>query len=679
MPFTNQLRTIMLGALGLPNAVEELEAHIDAGDNVSIEGSILLSTSEAASLVLTSDGSGGVSWETVGGGSEVDPLSIHLNGDNSPSANIPMGGFKITNLGTPTLVGDATTKAYVDAAVGGGSDPLAIHRNNGQPPLADISWGGFRLTNLGAPTAPSDAATRGYVNTGFAPVAEPLSLHIDGSNSPAANINFGGFKITNVGTPTLVGDAASKAYVDSADATKAPISEPLSLHVNGDNSPTANIGWGGFKITSLGTPTLASDAATKAYADTVAAAAQAASAPVSEPLSLHINGDNSPTANVNWGGFKITNLGTPTLAGDATTKAYVDGVAGGGGVTTMTAVGATPNANAATISGPNLTLQPASALFPGAVTTGVQSFAGEKTFTGDVKLSTAGANLFVGTTAFSGVGTGPITALKDANQAALISMWNPNVSGLASSGIAMVQDAATFKSASIFYGNTNYVGGGGYPNALNLFARSGATGGISLQVEGASAPIRMQANAEIQLTATKVISNPPLFIGTSTPFGYGINEIFTARRDGVFSTVGSISNATNGGNTAFIVGQDGPSYRLGYLGYNNDGYAVQGALKPTQVVVLANVGVTNGVLIDAYGAAPVAFATNNIERMSVNASGLITLGSTGGTQTHALNTSLATNAGDTLILTNAPTGKAGNPAGYINITINGVARVIPFW
>lgn len=43
-----------------------------------------------------------------------------------------------------------------------------------------------------------------------------------------------------------------------------------------------------------------------------------------DPLSLHLNGGNSPTANINWGGFKIANLGAPTLSGDAVTKDYVD-------------------------------------------------------------------------------------------------------------------------------------------------------------------------------------------------------------------------------------------------------------------------------------------------------------------------------------------------------------------
>lgn len=48
---------------------------------------------------------------------------------------------------------------------------------------------------------------------------------------------------------------------------------------------------------------------------------------------------------------------------------------------TLAAVGSSANANAATLSGQALNLEPASASFPGVVTTGTQSMAGAKTFT----------------------------------------------------------------------------------------------------------------------------------------------------------------------------------------------------------------------------------------------------------------------------------------------------------
>jgi hypothetical protein len=53
-----------------------------------------------------------------------------------------------------------------------------------------------------------------------------------------------------------------------------------------------------------------------------------------------------------------------------------------GGVLSLSAIGGTANANAATITGTVLNLQPASASFGGVVTTGTQTFAGAKTLTG---------------------------------------------------------------------------------------------------------------------------------------------------------------------------------------------------------------------------------------------------------------------------------------------------------
>jgi len=58
-----------------------------------------------------------------------------------------------------------------------------------------------------------------------------------------------------------------------------------------------------------------------------------------------------------------------------------------GGVLSLSAIGGTANANAATITGTVLNLQPASDSFGGVVTTGTQTFAGTKTLTGDLFIS----------------------------------------------------------------------------------------------------------------------------------------------------------------------------------------------------------------------------------------------------------------------------------------------------
>lgn len=60
---------------------------------------------------------------------------------------------------------------------------------------------------------------------------------------------------------------------------------------------------------------------------------------------------------------------------------------GGGGVTTLAAIGSSANANGATISGSTLNLEPASASFGGVVTTGTQTFAGAKTFNSNATIN----------------------------------------------------------------------------------------------------------------------------------------------------------------------------------------------------------------------------------------------------------------------------------------------------
>jgi hypothetical protein len=81
------------------------------------------------------------------------------------------------------------------------------------------------------------------------------------------------------------------------------------------------------------------------------------------------------------GAITLTTTGTSgvsTLIGNTlNVPNYADG-----GVLSLSAIGAVPNANAATISGTVLNLQPANASFGGVVTTGPQTFAGEKTFSG---------------------------------------------------------------------------------------------------------------------------------------------------------------------------------------------------------------------------------------------------------------------------------------------------------
>ncbi len=77
----------------------------------------------------------------------------------------------------------------------------------------------------------------------------------------------------------------------------------------------------------------------------------------------------------------------------------------GGGVTTLNPIGASPNANGATIAGNVLNLQPASAAFGGVVTNAAQTLAGAKTLSATLTL---GADLTLDAAAKVNVGVTPL-------------------------------------------------------------------------------------------------------------------------------------------------------------------------------------------------------------------------------------------------------------------------------
>ena len=87
--------------------------------------------------------------------------AVQKSGDTM-TGDLDMGGNQIENLGTPVANTDATTKDYVDNALGGKLD------TSGGTMSGDIDMGGQMVNNLGAPVATDDAATKGYVDTALA-------------------------------------------------------------------------------------------------------------------------------------------------------------------------------------------------------------------------------------------------------------------------------------------------------------------------------------------------------------------------------------------------------------------------------------------------------------------------------------------------------------------------------
>lgn len=169
-----------------------------------------------------------------------------------------------------------------------------------------------KLVNITTPTADSDAANKGYVDATVAAVIDSAPAALDTLNELAA---------------ALGDDANFAGTVTTALATKLPLA---------GGTMTGSIAMSTAKITGLGDPTAAQDAATKSYVDTA------------DALKLNLSGGTMSGA-IAMGTNKITGLGDPTLAQDAATKAYTDSILGSATSAAASAAAAsTSESNAAT-------------------------------------------------------------------------------------------------------------------------------------------------------------------------------------------------------------------------------------------------------------------------------------------------------------------------------------------
>ncbi|MEY4931680.1 MAG: hypothetical protein RI909_2404, partial [Bacteroidota bacterium] len=261
------------------------------------------------------------------------------------------GNLKITNLGAPIAATDAATKNYVDSqnALDLDQDPTNELQTLTQTLTRGNDAGTRQLKNIGAPTDNNDAATKNYVDTQNA-----LDLDQDPTNelqtlaqTLTRGNDAGTRQLKNIGAPTDNNDAATKNYVDTkvaSDLDQDPTNELQDL----GQVLTKGTDAGGRKITNLGAPTAANDAATKSYVDTQNALDLDQSvtneiqdltlntttnilkitnnaAATNIDLSPYKQNLNQVLTNSNDAGTKtITNLGAPVTNTDATTKLYVD-------------------------------------------------------------------------------------------------------------------------------------------------------------------------------------------------------------------------------------------------------------------------------------------------------------------------------------------------------------------
>ena len=189
------------------------------------------------------------------------------------TGNIDMGGYKATNLATPTVSTDAASKGYADTKL-----PLAGGTMSGA-----IAMGTSKITGMGDPTSAQDAATKNYVDTGAssqvaAAAASAAAAATSATNAASSATAASGSATSASGSASTATTQASNASTSATNAASSATAAATSAS-NAATSATAAAGSASTATTQASNAaTSASNAATSATASASSATSSATSA-----------------------------------------------------------------------------------------------------------------------------------------------------------------------------------------------------------------------------------------------------------------------------------------------------------------------------------------------------------------------------------------------------------------
>ena len=387
------------------------------------------------------------------------------------------------------------------------------------------------------------------------------------------------------------------------------------------------------------------------------------------------------------------------------TNYYIElgGGSGGGAmsITIGTFDGAVGSANGLTLDGTVLYAQSATALVPGMVNIGSQTFGGTKTFaniidsglTADRAVYANGSKQLT-SSAVTGTELGYVSGVTSAIQTQIdakqgtITIGSVDTASNAtvltlSAGTLSIQSAASGRAGIVTTGAQTLDGAKTFSSTVVLSAGFTATGASTLTGNADAVQFTVKANGTqtSRLTAWTNSSNTLLCAvkgtgefyhesgGTKAAPAYQVNVGGTLA--GLCADVGSLAIAFNGtriastSGTAFVSDVKFNIQSAGTAGSPAFWFASDGTTG------LYRIGANNlGVSVSGTKLLDIASGAFKVD-------GTVTLGASSTTPTHVINGAVNTSGVQTGTLTNAPT--AGNPAGYLTVTINGTTSYIPYW
>ena len=221
------------------------------------------------------------------------------------------------------------------------------------------------------------------------------------------------------------------------------------------------------------------------------------------------------TFNGKQGTIALTTTGTSGAATFSANTLNIPNYADGG-VLSLSAIGAVPNANAATITGTVLNLQPASASFGGVVTTGVQTFAGAKTLTGALSGTSA---TFSSSVSIGGADQGYQLDVKrtSTGDSTFDTVANFYKASTHNTGLLL-----RLKNTIVDLAANNITGGGGPSAGMSFSVSSGGTISTALTLASTGAATFSSTIAATSATFSSNIT----FSNTNTGINYGSSRFF---------------------------------------------------------------------------------------------------------------------------------------------------------